>query len=153
MKRIVVGVDGSETSRAALRWAIEEAVRHGSAVEAVHAWHQEVYQTGPYTFDVGMTDPTIHRGAAERLLNAVVDGQDQSGLASPVHRLLVNDSAAHALLESAKGADLIVVGSRGRGGFVGLLLGSVSQQVVHHALCPVVVIPPIAEGEPFADKL
>lgn len=153
MERIVVGVDGSETSQAALRWAIEEAESHASSVEAVHAWHQGAYiGGGAYGLDTGMIDPTIYRDAGERVLNAVVDAEDESGLASPVRRLLANDSPAHALLDAAKGADLIVVGSRGRGGFAGLLLGSVSQQVVHHAPCPVVVIPPTAEGEPSEEK-
>lgn len=144
MERIVVGVDGSETSRAALQWAIEEAKRHGSSVEAVHAWH-DVYIGSAYPFAAGMVDPKIYRDSGERILNAAVDAEDESGLATPVHRVLVNDSPAHALLESAKGADLIVIGSRGRGGFTGLLLGSVSQQVVHHASCPVVVVPPTTE--------
>lgn len=151
VERIVVGVDGSETSRAALRWAIKEAVCHRSSVEAVHAWHQEVYMGSPFAIQAVMIDPTIYRDEGYRLLNAVVDSEDESGLAATVHRLLVNDSAAHALLDSAKGADLIVVGSRGRGGFAGLLLGSVSQQVVHHAPCPVVVIPPPVEDEPPQD--
>lgn len=151
MKRIVVGVDGSKTSRAALRWAIEEAESHGSSVEAVHAWHQDVYIGGAYGFDASVIDPTIYRDAGERLLEAVVDAEDESGLASPVRRMLANGPPALALLDAAKGADLIVVGSRGRGGFGGLLLGSVSQQVVHHAPCPVVVIPPTAEGE-LADE-
>jgi nucleotide-binding universal stress UspA family protein len=151
MERIVVGVDGSETSRAALRWAIEEAERHGSSLEAVHAWYVG-YVGGAYTFDAGIIDPTIYRDAGDGLLNAIVDAEDESGLAAPVRRLLVNDSPAHALLEAAKGADLIVVGSRGRGGFAGLLLGSVSQQVVHHAPCPVLVIPPTAESEPPEEK-
>ena len=144
MNRIVVGVDGSDTSRAALRWAIKEAVHHGSSVDAVHAWHYS-YTGGGYTVDAGMIDPIMYHQAGEGLLNAVVDAEDETGLATPVHRVLVNDSPAFALLQAAKGADLIVVGSRGRGGFAGLLLGSVSQQVVHHAPCPVVVIPPSSE--------
>ena len=146
MKRIVVGVDGSETSRAALRWAIEEAEHHGSSLEAVHAWHQNVYLGGEYV-DASMLDPTIYRAAGEALLNATVDAEDESRLASPVRRLLVNDAPAHALLEAAEGADLVVVGSRGRGGFAGLLLGSVSQQLVRHAPCPVIVIPHAADSE------
>ena len=140
MERIVVGVDGSETSGAALRWAIAEAEPHGAAVEAVHAWH-DAYTGGAYPFAAIGVDPEIYREAGERLLNAAVDSEDESGLKAPVHRVLVNDYPAHGLLECAKGADLVVVGSRGRGGFTGLLLGSVSQQVVHHAPCPVVLIP------------
>ena len=138
--RIVVGIDGSELSQFALRWAIDEAHHHGSSVEAVHAWH-DVYVGGGIPYGAALMDPKIYIDKAEALLDAVVDAADESGLATPVRRTVVQDTPAHALLEAGKGADLIVVGSRGRGGFAGLLLGSVSQQVVHHASCPVVVIP------------
>lgn len=140
MERIVVGVDGSPASGVALRWAIDEARCHGSALEAVYAWH-DVYIGGEYPMASTLMLPTLYQDAAEKLLDTIVEAEDQTGLSSPITRLLVRDSAAHAILEAAKGADLIVVGSRGRGGFSGLLLGSVGQQVVHHATCPVVVIP------------
>lgn len=141
MKRIVVGVDGSETSSAALRWAIEEARCHRATVEAVHAWH-DAYVGGAYPYAAGVVDPAVYQEVGASILATVVNSADESGLDAPVARVLLNDTPAHALLEAAKGADLIVVGSRGRGGFTGLLLGSVSHQVVHHAPCPVVVIPP-----------
>lgn len=141
--RIVVGVDGSESSRQALQWAIVEGRQHGSSVEAVHAWH-DVYVGSGTPYSVELLDPTIYSDAADAVVAAVIDAVDESGLAAPIRRVVVHDSAAHALLVAGKGADLIVVGSRGRGGFSGLLLGSVSQQVVHHATCPVVVIPPAA---------
>ena len=79
---------------------------------------------------------------ARHLLDRIVDAEETNGL--EVQRLLVCGSAAELLIEQGKGADMLVVGSRGRGGFAGLLLGSVSQQVVHHAPCPVVVIPEAA---------
>lgn len=144
MERIVVGIDGSPASGVALRWAIDEARSHGAALEAVYAWH-DVYIGGEYPMASTLMLPTLYQDAAEKLLDTLVEAEDQTGLVSPITRLLVRDSAAHAILEAAKGADLIVVGSRGRGGFSGLLLGSVSQQVVHHATCPVVVIP-VLEG-------
>lgn len=140
MERIVVGVDGSPASRVALRWAIDEARCHGAALEAVYAW-RDVFLGGEYPMASTLMLPTLYQDAGEKLLDTIVEAEDQTGLASPITRLLVHDSPAHAILEAAKGADLIVVGSRGRGGFSGLLLGSISQQVVHHATCPVVVLP------------
>ena len=144
MKHIVAGVDGSATSRAALRWAVDEARRHGASLTAVHVWH-DPYTGSALPFAPGLVDPTSYQAVGERLLDSVVDGEDLSGLSEPVRRLVVHGSAAHALVEAAKGADLLVVGSRGRGGFAGLLLGSVSQQVIHHAPCPVLILPPVDE--------
>lgn len=145
MKKIVVGVDGSATSRAALRWAVDEGRRHGASVTAVHAWH-DPYTGSALPFAPGLLDPTSYQAVGERLLDSVINEVDVSGLAEPVRRLVVHGSAAQALVEAAEDADLLVVGSRGRGGFAGLLLGSVSQQVIHHAPCPVLVLPPVEEG-------
>jgi nucleotide-binding universal stress UspA family protein len=79
--------------------------------------------------------------AARAVLDAALDGVDVSELRQPVSRILTSGGAAASILEIAKGAELVVVGSRGRGGFGALLLGSVSQQVAHHATCPVVIVP------------
>jgi nucleotide-binding universal stress UspA family protein len=132
---VVVGVDGSEQSLAALRWAVDEArLRHGS-VRAVTAWH---YPPVPSTVEDSVSNDSFH--AAERLqadaLKAVAaDGLDIEGI-------LVRDLASSALLDASKDADLLVVGSRGHGGFSGLRLGSISSQVIHHAPCPVLVVRP-----------
>lgn len=137
--RIVVGVDGSETAWTALCWALDEARLRGAAVEVVHGWHLPY----PDAYD-GLVD--LHQdtfeGDARQLLDRMVGEADTAGIPA-VEPILVCDGAAQALLDRAKGADLLVVGSRGRGGFAGLLLGSVSQQAAHHAPCPVVVIPPV----------
>ena len=138
MERIVVGVDGSESSRDALRWGIDEARRRNATVEAVYAWHQP-FATG-YA-EMGEVDIEEFAEEAQQILDAAVDAVDATGI-QPMERKLVTGNAASALVEEAKGATLLVVGSRGRGGFTGLLLGSVSQQVAHHAPCPVVIIPP-----------
>lgn len=138
--RIVVGVDGSETSRRALRWAAAEARVRQAALEVVHAW------SVPYLFALPHApadlDPGWVRDAAQGTLDAAVDSLDSDEAPVPLARHLVNGGAAAALLEVAKGADMVVVGSRGLGGFSGLLLGSVGHQVAHHAPCPVVIVPP-----------
>ena len=138
-RRIVVGVDGSGPSRRALDWAVEEARTTGAEVDVVHAWHPPYFGAQPYSVTVAVTDDMER--AARAVLDDVIAGVDVRGLSRPLEPILVQGGAAGWLLESAKGADLVVVGSRGRGGFAGLLLGSVSQQLMHHADCPVVVVP------------
>ena len=139
MERIVVGVDGSEASRRALNWALDEARRRRCLVDAVHAW-EAPYLVG-YPYAGSQPGPVTYEQAAKERLDRVVDGADASGLAAPVSRILRMGHPAGTILDQAKGADLVVVGSRGLGGFRGLLLGSVSQQVAHHASCPVVIVP------------
>jgi nucleotide-binding universal stress UspA family protein len=137
MERIVVGVDGSESAREALRWAVDEARRRNAVVEALYAWHQPFLGYA----EMGEINISDFSREAQQILDAAVDAVDTTGFPL-VERKLVTGGAAQALVEQAKGADLLVVGSRGRGGFTGLLLGSVSQQVAHHAPCAVVIIPP-----------
>lgn len=138
MQRIVVGVDGSSGSHRALAWAVEEARIRGAAVEAVHVWTTPYVAGFPYTTLV--LDPAQLEQHAHELLAAAIAGVDTAGLAVPVQPVVAAGGPAEAILAHAKGADLVVVGTRGRGGFTGLLLGSVSQQVVHHATCPVVIV-------------
>jgi nucleotide-binding universal stress UspA family protein len=136
MGRIVVGVDGSEGSATALRWALEEAALRHATVDVVHAW---VY---PY---VGEASFALSEGEFEAQAQAVLDRSVEQGGPPPagvvVNPVLVHGPAAGALIDAAADADLLVLSSRGHGGFVGLLLGSVSQQCVHHAPCPVVIVP------------
>ena len=142
MKRIVVGIDGSSTSRAALRWAVEEARARAAKVEAVHVWHSHYHYAAvsPLSSAMSVVTPEALRRMAQRVLDDVVDSVDANGVA--VERLLVEGAgAARELLDCAKDADLLVVGTHGRGGFAGMLLGSVSQHVTHHAPCPVVLVP------------
>jgi nucleotide-binding universal stress UspA family protein len=136
-ERVVVGVDGSETSDRALRWALDDARARGGIVTAVHAWHV------PFSMSLtaGTRDLSAFEDAAGRLLDQAVDATAAEYRDATVERVLVGGSPADALLGAAREAALVVVGGRGVGGFRGLLLGSVSQQLAHHAACPVVVIP------------
>jgi len=137
--RIVVGIDGSAAARRALEWALDEARARTAALDVVYAWHLPHEARVPVA-TLGM-EPDLLEDAARVTLDEAVDGQDTGGLSSPLNRVLAYGRPTPSILERADGADLVVVGSRGRGGFSGLLLGSVSQQVAHHATCPVVVIP------------
>jgi nucleotide-binding universal stress UspA family protein len=136
-QRIVVGVDGSDASVEALRWALEQAAPTGAVVVAIHAWHDVYGAAAPFAVAV---NPQLYVDAAAAVLDRAIE-QATGGRAELVEARVVHDGPAAAILDAARDADLVVVGSRGRGGFAGLLLGSVSQQVVHHAACPVVVIP------------
>ena len=140
MSRVIVGVDGSEGSIRALRFAVEEARIRGAELLAVNAWH-----IPPAVYDSGWAPAPIDldefRKLAQKALEAsLVDaGITNAGVA--VTPVLREGQPADILCLAAGVDDLLVVGSRGLGGFRGLLLGSVSQQVVHHARCPVVVVP------------
>jgi nucleotide-binding universal stress UspA family protein len=136
---IVVGVDGSPSSKAALTWAVRQAELTGSTVEAVIAWHYPLAFAGMPYAPVSMPDADFVGIAAKALENAIRETVDPEGPVK-VSATVREGDAALVLLEIAKDADLLVVGSRGHGGFMEALLGSVSQHCVHHALCPVVII-------------
>ncbi len=145
--RIVVGVDGSMASKAALRWALRQAQLTGAVVEAVTAWEfPAVY---------GYPAPIIDSVNLEELATSVV--RDAIAEAAPgadasrIYYKVVEGNAASALLRESAGADLLVVGSRGHGGFVEALLGSTGQHCVHHATCPVVVIRGSVTGQGSSD--
>lgn len=134
---IVVGVDGSPGGSEALRFALVEAQLRGAELQAVAAWRY------PDSYGERLALPTDDELAAAahdalvETISAVGDPADVE--VTPVVR---EGRAALVLLEAAADANLLVVGSRGRGGFTGLLLGSVSQKCIQHAPCPVVVVPP-----------
>jgi len=139
IERIVVGVDRSATARRALAWALDEGRAHGARVEVVHAWHPSVVlPMDPYL----VTGIDAIESAAQAALDEVVEHADDRGLTSPIEAMLVMGTPAKAVLDTAKGADLVVVGSRQQSAAGCLFLGSTSLQVTHHAPCPVVVIPP-----------
>jgi nucleotide-binding universal stress UspA family protein len=136
---VVVGVDGSKISAEAIAFAFDQAEATGAKVLAVHAWHSpaSTYDggLGPLMFDPVEIEEASRVLVAESIAGAVADHPDVE-----VETRLISGQRARALLMAAESADLLVVGSRGRGGFAGLLLGSVSQGVLHHAHCPVAIV-------------
>lgn len=137
---IVVGVDGSEDADRALAYAIQEARRRDDpTIVAIHSFHLLTYSVGmEFGYSVPQPPEKLEAEAMDRLLRAL----DRAPKDVPIDPVVVPDSPSHALIEAGRDADLLVIGSRGHGGFRGLLLGSTSLQVVTHAPCPVVVVPP-----------
>jgi nucleotide-binding universal stress UspA family protein len=138
METIVVGVDGSQGSAAALRWALREARLRGTKIRVVHAW---VYPEVSTYHDAAHVLRIPFGEEAAALLDRVVESVSSEAEGLEIEKVVVEGQAAPALVEAAKDASLLVVGSRGLGGFAGLLLGSVSQQCAHHATCPLVIVP------------
>ncbi|MGZ4316294.1 MAG: universal stress protein [Gaiellaceae bacterium] len=147
---IVVGVDGSSGARAALCWAIGEAQFRRIPVHAVyvhkHPWSSDT--ASPYRqLVVGELRERLAEEARQNLDDEVHAALETAGDGVRVVQQVVEGFPAEVLVRAATDADLLVVGSRGHGGFVGLLLGSVSQQCAQHASCPVVIVPPAAAAE------
>jgi len=136
MERIVVGVDGSAASKHALSWAASEAKRAGAVLQAVMVWDNPQRDMWiPHVEPRG--DPlALTRRAVDRILTEVLGERPDIA----VEAVVVEGRAAQRLIDAAKRADLLVVGNRGRGGFAGVVLGSVSLHCVSHASCPVVVV-------------
>lgn len=147
---VVVGVDGSEGSKQALLWALDEARLRKQPLRVVHAWlfgyiggsiEGYPYRAGSasgYT-SLGVDLGDLHRRAEGLLERAIAD----AGAATEdvkIERQVVQGHASEVLIGAVVAGDLLVVGSRGHGSLTGLLVGSVSQQCVHHAPCPVVVV-------------
>lgn len=140
MSRVIVGVDGSEGSIKALQFAVAEARLRGTELLAVNAWHipPGVYGSGWAPTPLDLDE---YRKLAQKALEASLVDAGITGAGVAVTPVLREGQPADVLCVEAGIDDLLVVGSRGLGGFRGLLLGSVSQQVVHHAPCPVVIVP------------
>lgn len=134
--RIVVGVDGSPSSLQALEWAIRQAGLTGAVVDAVCAWQF------PVSYGWAITDTADYRSLAAETLGKAVAEARHTDETVEIRPHVVEQNAAQALLDASAGAALLVVGSRGHGGFAGALLGSVSQHCVTHATCPVLVLRP-----------
>jgi nucleotide-binding universal stress UspA family protein len=139
MSGIVVGVDGSENSLDALRWAVEEARLRGVTLHAVGTFTSPIMSTG---YEVAAADPDDIRAAAQAMLAAAIDSVREAGDldAVTIESEVIEGHAGERLIELSADADLLVVGSRGHGGFIGLLMGSVTTYAVNHSICPVVVV-------------
>ncbi|MFD6446407.1 universal stress protein [Promicromonospora sp. NPDC060204] len=155
---VVVGVDGSPTSREAIRFAFDAAALRGAPLVAVHAWRdapapalgrrespdqavQDQSVQDQSVQDQAVQDQAVQEHGAQALDRWLADARaDHPDVR--VERVVAPDGPTAALLDRAEGARLVVVGSRGRGGFRGLLLGSTSQALIYHAPCPVAVVPP-----------
>lgn len=136
---VVVGIDGTELSEDALEFAFTEASAHGADLIAVHAWTDLVLESAVAAAAVALDVTPLAQEAEETLAERLAGGQ-QKYPEVRVNREVVRDHPTHALLRFADNAQLVVVGSRGRGGFRGLLLGSTSQHLLRHAPCPVAVV-------------
>jgi nucleotide-binding universal stress UspA family protein len=144
--RIVVGIDGSPESKVALQWAGVMADRTGALIDAVTVWSYPAFvgidAAGVYDVDWA--------GDAEKALVAVVDSVFGPDRPAGLRTFTLQGDAAHRLIEHAADAQLLIVGNRGRGGFRGLLLGSVSTKIAAHACCPVLIVH--AGDEPPAEE-
>ena len=134
--KIVVGVDGSAASKAALRWAVDQARLTGSPIVALMAWDSPPI----YGWEAAPSSEDLNAHSAKILGDSIRDVDP--GPDVRVDKLVVNGHPAKALLEEAQDADLLVLGNRGHGGFAAALLGSVSQYCIHHATSPVLVVRP-----------
>ncbi len=138
MTVIVVGVDGSESSQRALEWAAEEARLRRATLKVVHAWFDPFvpgYFVAPAVYEHAATEE-VAQEVLEKAVASIPDGSPDLH----VEPVLVHGQPEAVLLHDSETADMVVVGSRGRGGIAGAVLGSVSQRVVHHAECPVVIV-------------
>jgi nucleotide-binding universal stress UspA family protein len=142
--RIVVGVDGSPSSRTALRWAIRQANFTNGAVDAVLAWQIPMVLQGYGMAPIYVEEDGSFEENAKKTIETVISEEVEPADSERVRSLVINGHPAEVLLAVAVGADLLVVGSRGHGEFAQALLGSVSQNCVHHASCPVLIM----RGEP-----
>jgi nucleotide-binding universal stress UspA family protein len=143
---IVVGIDGSDASRAALRWGAEEARLRGARLVAVYAWMfvppQPLGDPGLLAMPAGdiAGELSAENEAAHAVLSSAVEEAIGRDTSVDVEQKIVEGDPGEALVKESAEADLVVVGSHGRSGLSAALLGSVSRHVVDHATCPVVVV-------------
>ena len=137
---VVVGVDGSPNSIEALKMAIHEAQWRSVPLKAIISW-QYPSSYGIEGMGFAMTDPRLEDEARGVLANAVAQACPNNADRSKIEQIATFGTPAKVLIDASEGASLLVVGARGHGGFMGLLMGSSSTQVAHHAHCPVLIVP------------
>ena len=148
---IVVGVDGSKCSHSALRFALNEARIRQAKLRIVVVWHVPLAAYG-----AGWAPPPPHlvedsEAAANDILEEALQLVKDDAGSVEIESVVREGQSAQILIEEAEKAELLVIGSRGRGGFRELMLGSVSQQCAHHALCPVTIVRAGCECAPAAE--
>ncbi len=150
--RIVVGVDGSPSSRAALRWAVRQAKFVNGTVDAVIAWEIPMVLQSYGWAPIYVEEEGEFKEDARKRIDALIGEVVTPADGQRVRSLVIKGHPAEALMNAADGADLLVVGSSGRGGFAQALLGSVSQHCVHHAPCPVLIMRGDADRDGDAER-
>jgi nucleotide-binding universal stress UspA family protein len=140
---IVVGVDDSRGGEQAVEWALDEASAHGDTVMLVHVWQFPAVAWTKYGGDAlpVFGHDEIEKLAADVLARAA-DNARRRAPSVDIETSLLEGHPGAALVDASGGSRLLVVGSRGQGGFKGMLMGSVSSSCAHHARCPVVIVPP-----------
>ncbi len=138
--RIVVGVDSSPSSRAALRWAVRQAKVTGGTVDAMIAWQIPMVLQSSGWAPIYVEEEGDFEADARKTLDAVISQEVEPADDALVRSRVVMGHPAQVLIDAAAGASLLVVGSRGHGSFAEALLGSVGQYCVHHAHCPVLIM-------------
>ena len=135
-EKIVVGIDGSTGAHAAIDWALSHA-QANDQIEIIHTWTDPAMPA-----EIGMAfDPQIFADSAAAVLDAEMELIRERNSDIQIEGRCIRGHPGSALIEAAKDADLLVVGTRGHGGFVGLLLGSTSTYLAHHATCPLLIVP------------
>lgn len=139
---IVVGVDGSAGAMRALRWAATEAQLRNAPMHVIATWTLPVQWAQGYNTEWAVDSELLAGQANERANEMVAEVLGDNGVPDWVKIVVLEGAAAQVLVKASASAEMVVIGSRGLGGISRMLLGSVSNEVVHHATCPVVVIPP-----------
>lgn len=143
---VAVGVDGSACAALALGFAVEQAVQRGVPLRVTRAWSPPAPRLRAYDFD-----EAVISAAEQAWVDDLLTEWRQKHPELVMTTEIVAGDPTHAMIETSRTAQLVVVGSRGRGGFRGLLLGSVSQHLIHHGGCPVAVVRELAEPDQVTD--